>query len=765
MALLLGASWLVEPDWVAGFLRQMARYPSYTAIGSPIWILTHITFPALGTLGEWGLSLAAVSCLLVAWYSSLREGTQGALAWAVGLCLIVTNLVALRTAMTNYIVLLLPLVAVFRALQRGREGAWLVLLVQLALLVGLWALFLTTVVDKFEHPAVYLPLPYGLLALPFLSSQRDPRRALALCVTASALAMPYYNFYSLNVLFAVGAPPWLVPLTYLPFLPWPAGWEAWHIQALATVPALLVRHRSRWQLPERFQGWWKPLLILLAAFLVRMVHLQARPLWYDEAFAILYAALPPARMVYGTVTPVAGAGAADVHPLLYYFLLHGWMGLVGRSPLAVRFLSVLLGMLTVALLWRLAAWCFSRRVGLAVGLLAAVNPFHVAYSQEARMYALLGLAAVTATYGLMRALQEEAGGRRQGAGGKKQRGNRLFIVHWSLFIVGAALTLYAHNLGLFVLLALNLLAVARRQWWRHLPALALADLAALALFGPWLVGVLPGQVGFVERGYWLTPPGADEAARALMLPVLTFYEPPPGWVLGVGLFASLFLVSLLALRTWRTRSRAGWFLLLCWSPALLLFLLSQWRPVYLERALLPSALFYLVAVGWLLVRGGLPRLLRLGLVALLLVTTAGSLGVHYTYARFPRSPFDQAAAYLREHVQEGDGVVHSNKLTFFPTYYYAPDLPSSFVADPPGSGSDTLARPTQEALGLFPASDVAAAVTGRERVWFVIFDRAIEEYGGRHPHLEWLESHYSLQAVERFNDLQVRLYFREGPDG
>lgn len=42
----------------------------------------------------------------------------------------------------------------------------------------------------------------------------------------------------------------------------------------------------------------------------------------------------------------------------------------------------------------------------SVGLLAAVNPFHVAYSQEARMYALLGLAAVTAAYGLLRALQE-----------------------------------------------------------------------------------------------------------------------------------------------------------------------------------------------------------------------------------------------------------------------------------------------------------------------------------------------------------------------
>ena len=490
------------------------------------------------------------------------------------------------------------------------------------------------------------------------------------------------------------------------------------------------------------------MLILLLAFGLRMIHLEARALWYDEAFAVLYASLSPAQMVYGTVTPVPGAGAADVHPLLYYFLLHGWMGLAGRSPLAVRFLSVGLGMLTVALLWRLAAWCFDRRTGLVVGLLAAVNPFHVAYSQEARMYALLGLTAVMAAWGLMRALQE---GRRR---------------WWVLYAVAAALTLYAHNLGAFVLLALNLLAVARRRWWRCLPALALADLSALALFGPWLVGVLPGQLGFVGRGYWLSPPGVEEVIRAVMLPVLTFYEPAPLWLLGLGFFTSLLLLVLLILRAWRTRSRATWFLLLCWTPVLLLLLISQWRPIYLERALLPSALFYLVAVGWLLTRGGLPRPLRLGLTALLAVSMVGSLGVHYTYAGFPRPPFQAVAAYLRNHVEPAGVVVHTNKLSYFPTHYYAPDLPAVFLADPPGSPQDTLAYPTQEALSIFATPTITEAVGQAGRVWLVYFPREMEEVqalGLQHPALVWLKNHYRETARSSFNDLDVLCFERKVP--
>ena len=492
---------------------------------------------------------------------------------------------------------------------------------------------------------------------------------------------------------------------------------------------------------------WMPVLILLLAFGLRMVRIQGRALWYDEAFAILYASLGHKGMIYGTVTPVEGAGAADVHPLLYYFSLHAWMGLVGPSPFAVRFFSVILGMATVALLWRLAAWCFDRRVGLVVGLLAAINPFHVAYSQEARMYALLGLAAVAAAWGLLRALEERR------------------WHWWALYAVGAAFTLYAHNLGAFVVLALNLLAVARRRWWCRLPALALADLAALALYAPWLIWVLPGQLGFIERAYWLAPPGAGEAVRALMLPVLTFYEEVYApWQLGLGLFVGLCLLALLLLRVWRTRSRAAWFLLLCWVPIVTLFAVAQWRPVYLERALLPSALFYLVAAGWLLVRGGLPRFLSTGLAVLLGVATVGSLVGHYTYVRFPRPPFQEAVAYLQDRVEGGDAVIHTNKLTYFPMRVYDPGLAGEFLADRPGSPEDTLARPTQEALGIFATPTMAEAVGTAERVWLVYFPREMQEIGGEHPALTWLEKSRFVEVErERFNDLTVVLYQREVP--
>lgn len=505
-------------------------------------------------------------------------------------------------------------------------------------------------------------------------------------------------------------------------------------------------------------------LVTWLSFLLRMIRVKSRPLWYDEAFAILYGRLSYGRMIYGTTTATDAAGAADVHPLLYYFSLHGWVKVFGPSPLAARFFSVVLGMITIALLWRMAAFFFGRRTGQSVGLLGALSPFHVAYSQEARMYALLALSTTLTAWGFLRALEGRAGGRRGRTtslpGASLARRGKW----WGLYALGAALTLHAHNLGAVHLLALHALFVTRRRWWRNLRSLLLADAVALALFSPWLVKVLPGQLAFVSQSYWLQPPGPTEFVRAIMLPVLTFYEPVPVWMLVVGLFTGLLSLVLIALRAWRNRCRSSWFLLLSWVPIITLFITSQWRPLYLERALLPSALFYLVPLGCMVAEGNLPTLMRWGLCALLAVCTIGSLANHYTYSGFPRPPFEEAAAYLQTGVKPGDVVIHSNKLTYLPMQVYAPSLPARFIADPPGSPQDTLAGPTQEALGISSVSTITGAIGTADGVWLVYFEKELAELSTgdiqEHP-VNWMETRFVRTAQKRLDGLTMRSYRRE----
>jgi 4-amino-4-deoxy-L-arabinose transferase-like glycosyltransferase len=515
------------------------------------------------------------------------------------------------------------------------------------------------------------------------------------------------------------------------------------------------------------------------ALVLRLIRLGGRPLWYDEAFAVLYAEKPFSTMLYGTVTRVEGA-AADVHPLFFYSTLHAWMLAVGQSPAAVRTLSVLLGVATVGMTYLLARRLFGGLAGLAAAAVVAASPFHVYYSQEARMYALLGFAGVTMAYFFVRAWS---------AGGW---GN------WLAFGVFAALTLYAHNLGVMFLAGLDLwvawtLLRSRSLVWPSLRPLLLAHLLALALFAPWLA-VLPSQFGKIEQAYWVPRPGVVQLVQT----VLIFHfgydnQALPGWLLAPALFFSLLVPAILAFELFRQYRAANssspdsgapdanatqpalrtthyalrntqysLLLFLAAAPVLLTFLASQVRPVYIVRALLPSALMYYVLAAGVLATRPVPRPVKLALAVLSGLIVAASLANHYTYAQFPRAPFAEAAAYLRANVQSGDVVVHSNKLTFLPTHYYDRSLAQEFIADEPGSLTDTLAYPTQQALGLYATSSIETATLGHGQVWFVIFRRAADEYRAAgyedHPQRAWLESHYSRAAERSFNDLDIYLY-------
>src|SRR3972149_4699859 len=113
--------------------------------------------------------------------------------------------------------------------------------------------------------------------------------------------------------------------------------------------------------------------VLLLAFGLRLINLGGRTLWYDEAFAVLFAEKGWDAMLDGTLTPVEG-GAADVHPLLYYMSLNFWMDAFGQSPIAVRLYSVLIGVATIGVVFLLARDWFGESAALAAALITAGAP-------------------------------------------------------------------------------------------------------------------------------------------------------------------------------------------------------------------------------------------------------------------------------------------------------------------------------------------------------------------------------------------------------
>ncbi|PJF36816.1 MAG: hypothetical protein CUN49_03460 [Candidatus Thermofonsia Clade 1 bacterium] len=164
MALLIGSSFLLQPNWLEGFVYQLTLYPSYIEVSTPVWVVTDYLL-GLERWAEIALNAIGAIALLSLWWLALRRATVGYFAWVLMLTLTFTHLIGLRTATPHFVVFLVPLMFYLREWSRQRRyGAMLGTLIALFSLP--WLYFLLTIGEgKSEHPTLFL-LPFiALLAL------------------------------------------------------------------------------------------------------------------------------------------------------------------------------------------------------------------------------------------------------------------------------------------------------------------------------------------------------------------------------------------------------------------------------------------------------------------------------------------------------------------------------------------------------------------------------------------------------------------------
>lgn len=488
--------------------------------------------------------------------------------------------------------------------------------------------------------------------------------------------------------------------------------------------------------------------ILVLALGVRLLGITSRPIWYDEAFSILFSEKGIGAMLYGTLAPT-GAGSADIHPLGYYTLLWLWMKAFGTSLVATRLLSIIAGLFTVYLVYLIALeWLSDQRIARLSMVFAALSPFLVHYAQEIRMYSFLAMWLLLATYAYQR--------------GSKTRS----WAWWLVFSVSAALAQYTHHLAAFYLAALALVPLLQKNW-RALYSVMFAGIGAVILYLPWGIQ-LPAQFSKVQSAYWVERPDVSKIFTLLI--VFISNTPLPTHLTAVVLAIVLIIISIALIQTVRHTRQTGekeglWLLYLSFAPALLLFLFSQWRPVYIERALLPSGAIFCIWLAWVLLRTELSAAVRYSLFGLLMFSSGLGIYQQVTYRDFPYGPYPQLDASLRQRLADQDVIVHASKFSMLPALLFDRELPQSFIGDVRGSRTDTLAMATQEVLDIEAETDIQAATRGAERVWYIIYQRAIDEYRGNsdaiYPDIQYLDSNYRLEAAERWDGLRVFLYSRE----
>jgi 4-amino-4-deoxy-L-arabinose transferase-like glycosyltransferase len=210
-----------------------------------------------------------------------------------------------------------------------------------------------------------------------------------------------------------------------------------------------------------------PLLIVLALTLaggvLRRYHLGQQGLWFDEADLVIRAREPLGNLLGNFVQP------GENGPL-YTLGLALWMKIFGTSEIAVRLPAAIAGTLAIPAMYGLGRALRGPRLGVIAAALLAVSPYAHWYAQDAKMYSLVVLLTIVATWLLLVAV------RRGGAA-------------WVAYGVIVALALGTHATFVLVLIAhaaiLGLLwrmgygTRPRGATWRWL--IALIGVAALPL--------------------------------------------------------------------------------------------------------------------------------------------------------------------------------------------------------------------------------------------------------------------------------------------
>lgn len=190
-----------------------------------------------------------------------------------------------------------------------------------------------------------------------------------------------------------------------------------------------------------------PLLLVALAFALRVYRLQYQSLWFDEAWT--------ANVVAQDAISILQTTAEDVHPPLYFLVLHLWTTGVGNSEFALRFFSLIPSVVFVPFTCFVGRKLLGRRAGLVAATIVAVAPLQVYYAQEARSYALLPVLTLASTYLLLRACTQPHPRRRGLALSKCMLG----------YVAVSVLSLHTHYTAFYILVAQQFFLV--HWWWRR----------------------------------------------------------------------------------------------------------------------------------------------------------------------------------------------------------------------------------------------------------------------------------------------------------
>ena len=483
-----------------------------------------------------------------------------------------------------------------------------------------------------------------------------------------------------------------------------------------------------------------PAILVLAAFL-RIYRLGSYDLWFDEVLCVFQKA---------DLNNIINGKILDSNPPLYFLILHFFTPFK-TSEFTLRIPSAIFGVLTVFAIYKFSKRFFNEKAALISSFLLAISPFHIYYSQEVKMYSMFILFSLLSLYFLTLAITET-----------KESKN----LWWAGFVITNALSLYTHYYGIMLILVetmiflfyliFNVLAKEITNKW------LISNVIIFVIFLPWVPIMLREHLsktsGFVTT--WIPKPGLETFFYTFKNFSVGFSSPRWNYLLASLVFGLCFILGLIELY-----KRKEFFLIITsyfFIPPVILFLLSQYRPVYLDRYI-----SFIIPIFCVILASGISRFKIFPIsIFLILISAFSYFGYINLYETIPylhqapgehvRIPIKSAVQFIEENLEQGDIIGHSCRSTLLSFEYYSRRKQDFLAVE------DFEKYPQSSAWNhssLLPEL-VPDSVMGAKRIWLVLswwdplpsLDPISQELK------DWMDTHYKQVSYSKFQGIDLYLY-------
>lgn len=482
-------------------------------------------------------------------------------------------------------------------------------------------------------------------------------------------------------------------------------------------------------------------LFMVVSLIVSVYTLFNQSLILDEAQSLWVAT----KSVPGIIAYIA----TDVTVPLYILILHFWLQIFGVSVTSARALSLIFFVVSLPIIYLIAARHTNKRIALLTVALYSLSPFIIWFSFEARMYSLLLLIACISHYFFLKMLDND--------------GERGDVGYFFSTLFG----LYTHYFYVFLIFSqiiyLVLFTVKNKPQEISLTKY-LKDkksffinfftplFLAFALFAPWILFFILNGVASNTQPLI---PGAD--AYNLFQTVINFLFGFQASAIQSILIAlwPLSVVPIFLIFSQRKEEvqfkNMLYFISVTFIPIFTVFLISFAKPIFLTRYLIFTVPTFFILFSWILFH--LSKQISGVILTLFAFIMFGFLLFQNISNSSPiKEDYKGVANYLSIKDPSNDIIAVSAPFTIYPLEYYYKG-PDPIVTIPEWDVYKSGPLPT------FSVDKLANQVQNYRSSYENIFVVLSYNQGYQKDIVNYMETHYKRILLKNFSpDLQVREY-------